>query len=176
MGLSATDLVDADVIIKKLQEWCNAGQNCHVWRQQFASRVQRDSESVENWLGDLRDIARKCEFEKDCCAACQNTRLLGQIVFGVSDDDVRRKLLELGAKLTLDKAINIIRTAEATRLQSSNMKQGTTAPVNQIKSTTGKRLNDKQALSPKSQYRGKPPVRWHPPGCHPYGCWNCGSA
>ena len=53
MGLSATDLVDADVIIKKLQEWCNAGQNCHVWRQQFASRVQRDSESVENWLGDL---------------------------------------------------------------------------------------------------------------------------
>ena len=97
MGLSPTDLVDADVIIKKLQERCNAGRNCHVWRQQFASRVQRDSESVENWLGDLRDIARKCEFEKDCCAACQNTRLLGQIVFGVSDDEVRRKLLELGA-------------------------------------------------------------------------------
>ncbi len=84
MGLSATDLVDADVIIKKLQERGNAGQNCHVWRQQFAYLVQRDSESVENWLGDLRDIARKCEFEKDCCAACQNTRLLGQIVFGVT--------------------------------------------------------------------------------------------
>ena len=147
MGLSATDLEDADVIIKKLQERCNAGRNCHVWRQQFASRVQREAESIDSWLSDLRDLSRKCEFEKDCCAACQNTRLLGQMVFGVLDDDVRRKLLELGAKLTLEKAITIVRTAEATRLQSSNMKQGTTAPVNQIKSATGKRPNDRQAGS-----------------------------
>ena len=176
MGLSATDLEDADVIIKKLQERCNAGRNCHVWRQQFASRVQREAESIDSWLSDLRDLSRKCEFEKDCCAACQNTRLLGQMVFGVLDDDVRRKLLELGAKLTLEKAITIVRTAEATRLQSSNMKQGTTAPVNQIKSATGKRPNDRQAGSQRSQPRGKPSVRWHPPGCQPYGCWSCGAA
>ncbi len=87
-----------------------------------------------------------------------------------------RKLLELGTKLTLEKAITIIRTAEATRLQSSNMKQGTAAPVHQIKSATGKRPNDRQADSQRSQPRGKPSVRWHPPGCQPYGCWSCGAA
>ncbi|KZS06475.1 Uncharacterized protein APZ42_030055 [Daphnia magna] len=125
MGLSATDLEDAD---------------------QFASCVQRDSESVDNRLSYLRD--RKCEFEKDCCAACQNSRLLGQIIFGVFDDDVRRKLLELGARLSLEKTITIIRTAEATHLQSSNIKQGNKSPVHQIN---------------------------HPLGCQPYGCWSCGA-
>jgi hypothetical protein len=86
MGLSVTDLEDADVIIKKLQERCNTGRNCHVWRQQFASRAQRDAESIDTWLSDIRDLSYKYEFEKDCCPDCQNTRLLGQIVFGVLDN------------------------------------------------------------------------------------------
>ena len=48
MGLTATELKDADVIIGKLQERCNAGRNCHVWRQKFSSRVQRDTESSDS--------------------------------------------------------------------------------------------------------------------------------
>jgi hypothetical protein len=76
----------------------------------------------------------------------------------VLDDDLSRKLFELGAKLTLEKAITIIRTAEATRKQSSNMKQGTTAPVHQIKSSRGKR-HDRQAGSQGTQPHGKPSVR-----------------
>ena len=66
MGLVPAELKDADIIIGKLQERCNAGRNCHVWRQKFSSRVQRDTESADSWLSDLRDLARKCEFEKDC--------------------------------------------------------------------------------------------------------------
>jgi hypothetical protein len=78
MGLVPAELKDADIIIGKLQERCNAGRNCHVWRQKFSSRVQRESESADSWISDLRDLARKCEFEKDCCVACQNTRILGK--------------------------------------------------------------------------------------------------
>ena len=138
MGLVPAELKDADIIIGKLQERCNAGRNCHVWRQKFSSRVQRDTESADSWLSDLRDLARKCEFEKDCCAACQNTRILGQVVFGVFDDEVRRKLLELGATLTLDMALTMLRTAEATRLQASTIKQGGAAPVHQLKTPAAK--------------------------------------
>jgi hypothetical protein len=64
MGLSATDLEDADVIIKKLQERCNAGRNCHVWRQQFASRVQRDAESIDSWLSDIRDLSASASLKR----------------------------------------------------------------------------------------------------------------
>ncbi|XP_057368277.1 uncharacterized protein K02A2.6-like [Daphnia carinata] len=52
------------------------------------------------------------------------------------------------------------------------MRQGNTAPVNQIKSRTRKQPSEKPAYSQKSQARGKPSVRQHPPGCQPYGCWN----
>ena len=39
MGLSDIELDDPDIIIGKLRERCNAGRNCHVWRQQFAHRT-----------------------------------------------------------------------------------------------------------------------------------------
>ena len=42
MGLSDIELDDPDIIIGKLREHCNAGRNCHVWRQQFAHRTQRE--------------------------------------------------------------------------------------------------------------------------------------
>jgi hypothetical protein len=176
MGLAAAELKDADIIIGKLQERCNAGRNCHVWRQKFSSRAQRDTESADSWLSDLRDLARKCEFEKDCCAACQNTRILGQVVFGVFDDEVRRKLLEQGATLTLDIALTTLRTAVATRLQASTIKQGGAAPVHQLKTPTAKPPMGKPAIQHRDQQRGRPAARWHPPGTKPYGCWNCGSA
>jgi hypothetical protein len=176
MGLVPTELKDADIIIGKLQERCNAGRNCHVWGQKFSSRVQRDTESADSWLSDLRDLARKCEFEKDCCTACQNTRILGQVVFGVFDDEVRRKLLELGATLTLDMALTMLRTAEATRLQASTIKQGGAAPVHQLKTPAAKPPMGKPATQHRDQHRGRPAARWHPPGTKPYGCWNCGSA
>ena len=41
----------------------------------------------------------------DCCANCEPTRILGQLIFGVESDDVRVKLLEQGATLTLDMAL-----------------------------------------------------------------------
>lgn len=60
MGLSAADLEDADVLIARLQVRCNSGHNGHVLRHHFASRGQRDSESVDSWFSDLRDSPRKC--------------------------------------------------------------------------------------------------------------------
>ncbi|EFX65726.1 hypothetical protein DAPPUDRAFT_264306 [Daphnia pulex] len=163
MGLTATELKDADVIIGKLRERWNAGRNCHMWRQKFSSCVQRDSESSDSWLSDLRDLARKNEFEKDCCAACQNTRILGQVVFGVFDDEVRRKLLERGATLNLDRALTTLRTAEATRLQASTIKQGGAAPVHQLKTPAAKPPMGKPAIQHRDQQRGRPAARWHPP-------------
>lgn len=46
MGLAPAELKDAYIVIQKLQERCNAGSNRHVWRQQFATRLQRKSEQL----------------------------------------------------------------------------------------------------------------------------------
>ncbi len=61
--------------------------NRYVWRKLFVIRSQRDSESA-NSFSKLRDLAQKCENEKDLCNNCQKIWLRGQIVFGVSGNDV----------------------------------------------------------------------------------------
>jgi hypothetical protein len=86
MGLSKEDLEDHTSIIKHLREFCNAEKNRHVWRQQFVMKKQRENETTDNWQCKLRDLARKCKFHADCCTKCKQTRILGQIVFGVYDD------------------------------------------------------------------------------------------
>ncbi|KZR96021.1 Uncharacterized protein APZ42_009877, partial [Daphnia magna] len=129
MGLTDAQMGDHEVVIQKLRERCNAGRNRNVWRQQFALSKQRANEAADNWLCDLRDLARKCEFATDCCANCQPTRILGQVVYGVYDDEIRRKLLERGATLTLDQAIDILRVAEAASQQATNLKTGDAAAI-----------------------------------------------
>ena len=133
MGLSDIELGDPDIIIGKLRERCHAGRNCHVWRQQFAHRTQREKESADGWVTELRDLAQKCEFHSDCCNNCQDTRLLGQIIYGVYSDDVRKKLLQKGATLELDQAITILRTAEATQLQAAHLRQSDSPAIQQVK-------------------------------------------
>ena len=86
------------------------------------TRSQRENGPADDWLCDLRDIASKCEFNSDCCSQCEPTRIIGQIIFGVQDDDVRLKFLEKGANLTLDQEINTLRTAEATMKQAANLR------------------------------------------------------
>ena len=74
------------------------------------------------------------------------------------------------------------RTAEATRVQASTIKQGGAAPVHQLKTPVelktpaAKPPMGKPATQHRDQLRGRPAARWHPPGTKPYGCWNCGLA
>ena len=42
--------------------------------------------------------------------------MLGQIIFGIADKDVRIKLLEVGPSLTLDQTVVIARTTEMSKL------------------------------------------------------------
>jgi hypothetical protein len=139
MGLDEDDLEDHEVIIQQLRDRCNAGRNRHVWRQQFAMKKQRANESADNWLCELRELASKCEFLKDCCSKCQPTRILGQIVFGVYDDDVRRKLLKRGDKLKLDEAIDILRVAEAASTQAKNLTQGDAMAIQALSKSSYKK-------------------------------------
>jgi hypothetical protein len=150
MGLSNIELGYSDIIIDKFRERCNAGRNCHVWRQQFALRIQREKESVDSWVCELRELAQKCEFNTDCCNKCQDTRLLGQIIYGVHSDKVRRKLLQEGATLSLNQALTTLRTAEATLMQAANLRQNDPPSIQQIKNNTARTDSKSAARSRKS--------------------------
>ena len=67
-------------------------------------------------------------------------------MYGVYDDEIHRKLLEKGATLTLDQAIDILRVAEAASQQGTNLKTGHAAAI--------------QALAKSSYKKGK--IQKHP--------------
>ena len=90
---------------------------------------------MDDWLCELRDLARKIEFETDCCARCTPTRIIGQIVFRVHSNEVRVDLLKKGITLTLDEALATVRTAEASGHQAANIRQGETAKIQRVEST-----------------------------------------
>lgn len=137
--MSAANLLSSGEIIKTLKERCNAGRNRHVWRKQFSARVQREHETIDDWLCDLRSISSKCEFGADCCAACEPTRILGQLVFGVRSDDNSKALLKLGAGLQLDTAVTTLRLSESATRQSTTLRSQSALSVNMTARSTYKK-------------------------------------
>jgi hypothetical protein len=71
-----------------------------------------------------------------------------QVVYGVYDDEIRHKLLEKVATLTLNQAIDILRVAEAASQQATNLKTGKAAAI--------------QALAKSSYKKGKTQKRKNP--------------
>ena len=82
-----------------------------MWCQRFGNRVQKPNEVLEDWLYDLRDIARKCEFFADCCAKCETANILA-LILGVNKDALQCKLFEVGDALKLDTAIALLQKSE----------------------------------------------------------------
>ena len=82
-----------------------------------------ENETIDNWLCSLRDMARKSEYHKDCCAKCEPTRILQQLIYGVRNVTMRQKLLEVGPKLTIDEAMKIMRSAENARNQATDLEE-----------------------------------------------------
>ena len=176
MGLTTAEMENVATIIKKLKGRCNAGRNRHVFRRQFALRVQRPGEGIDNWLCDVRDLAKKCSFLDDCCNKCEATRILGQLVHGVADDENRRKLLEVGDNLTLDDAVKIIRAAENAHQQASDLRgassiQGISTPKSQKNKNHAKSNKPKEKTGSSSSKPGPKSST----DSDKEGCWNCGN-
>ena len=92
-GLTDDQLNNHTQIIKQLSDRYNAGRNCHVRRHLFTAKKQVANQSFGDWLCELRDLARKCEFGSNCCISCEPMRIFGQAINGVYNDEVRKTLL-----------------------------------------------------------------------------------
>ena len=80
-------------------------------RFKFHSRVQDSSETAEKFITALRILAQDCHFKDP------EEMIRDRIVFGTNSLKVREKLISKGAKLTLDKAVEIARSHESSQAQ-----------------------------------------------------------
>ena len=87
--------------------------------------AQRPNLSIDNWLCELRELSRKCEFAS-CCHNCEPERMMERIICGLADHETRVKLMEVGDNLTLDQVISTCRTAEMSKRQAEQLQPGGT--------------------------------------------------
>ena len=82
---------------------------------------QNTNEKIDSFLTRLNGVASKCNFGS---ANLLDDNLVDQLIKGVASDDVRKKFLDVNPdELTLDRAMNIAKTAEATSQHINDLAQ-----------------------------------------------------
>ncbi|CAC5373079.1 unnamed protein product [Mytilus coruscus] len=116
-GENEADILD--VLLKKFKDYCIPKKNVTVIRHRFNTHVQSSNENVDQYLTDLKLIAKNCEFEhlKD---GLIRDRI--RIVCGTNSSRVKERLLREDG-LTLDKAVGICRADEESRKQMKTLNE-----------------------------------------------------
>ena len=108
---SEDDKVKIDKVLEQFEKFCDPRKNTIDESYLFFSRGQANGESIDKYATVLRNMADNCEFQD-----LKDSLIGDRIVFGVTDNHVRERLLRV-PDLTLDKALEIARAAEATQNQ-----------------------------------------------------------
>ncbi|CAC5418952.1 unnamed protein product [Mytilus coruscus] len=106
-----------EVLLKKFEDYCIPKKNVTVIRHRFNTRVQNSSESIDQYLTDLKLIAKNCEFEH-----LKDGLIRDRIVCGMNSSRVKERLIRMDG-LTLDKAVGICRANEESRKQMKTLNE-----------------------------------------------------
>lgn len=103
---SPADRKKIDKLIEAFESFCIGAVNVTYERYTFNRRVQENGERFDVFLGEVRRLARSCQFE-----GVVDSMIRDRIVVGIRDDATRRKLLQV-RDLTLKNAIDICKASE----------------------------------------------------------------
>ena len=116
-------------VLEKFTEYCRPKKNVVYERFKFWSRSQKEGESFDPWIKDLRIIAKDCEFAEE------DNMIRDKIVFGVYDTKVQERMLRKN-DLTLKDAADTCRAAESSQNQIAEMrKRDAPSYVNAVEKT-----------------------------------------
>ena len=144
-------------IVEKFSAYCTPKKNVTYERHVFNTRNQKQGETIDQYITELRMKAKTCEF-----GTLNDSLIRDRVVCGIVDDKVRARLLR-ETDLTLQKAIDICRANEITSKQVKTLANegAITADINAIqhsKDATKKKLKSrdqnlstKERLAPRSQ-------------------------
>lgn len=99
-------------IIAKFDEHCNPSINKTVERYRFFSKSQGAEQSIDNYVTELRMLAKTCNFGE-----IKDSLIRDRIVCGINNEGLRERLLR-EKDLTLQTCVCICRAAELSRQNS----------------------------------------------------------
>ena len=118
---------DWRVVISKLEKHCIGEVNEIYERYCFNRRDKLRTESVDNFVAELKTLAKTCNF----CECLRDSLIRDRIVLGIKNEQTTKKLLRT-RDLTLNKCIDICRSEEVTEMQIKSLAEP--EDINQVKS------------------------------------------
>lgn len=94
-----------EVLIQKFEEYYKPARNLTFQEFRFGSRDQKEGEPFNEWLTELRILAKNCEFGE-----LEDRMLRSRIILGVRDKSLQRKLLVENP--TYEKTVELCRLQE----------------------------------------------------------------
>ena len=110
------------VYLTKFRQHIVPAENPVFARYKFFNRNQQPGESIDAFIAEIRSLTQGCEFTATALTA--DSMIRDRIVCGVTNQELRRKLLDKGGDLTLTDAIKMARTYEALGAQLEVMGTG----------------------------------------------------
>lgn len=120
----------------KFEAYVKPKTNLVYNRYKFQSRIQAEGELFEQFVTDLQTLVRDCAYDKP------DEMVRDRIVFGVRSNKIREKLICVGSELTYQKTMDIAKSYEITKQQTSKMNISDTS-VHAVKSTKPKNVGPK---------------------------------
>ena len=121
---------DINVVLNLRKSHCIGQTNVIYERYKFKNRKQESNESIEVYAAVLRALAATREFGE-----LKDEMIRDHLVCGIADNSVRRKLLQ-DPKLSLEKCLDICRSADATSAHLkaiSGQSSSTGTPADNVK-------------------------------------------
>ncbi|XP_049872029.1 uncharacterized protein LOC126381071 [Pectinophora gossypiella] len=115
-------------VITRLDEYFQRKKNVTVERHRFFKRQQKENETIEQYVFELRKLSLTCEF-----GALREELIKDRLVCGVTDAAICERLLRED-NLNLRKALEICQAAIVSRAYSESIKMDYKSEVNNINS------------------------------------------
>ncbi|GFN86919.1 hypothetical protein PoB_001342500 [Plakobranchus ocellatus] len=96
-------------LLKKFKEYCTPRNNIILERYKFNSRVQKPDETVDQFVVDLRQMAKTCQF-----GVLEEDMVRDRIVVGMYSKTMKERLLR-ESDLTFKIALDLCRAAEQSK-------------------------------------------------------------
>jgi len=121
-SFAAADQNKLAPVLNRFEEYCRPKKNIVYERFQFWKSTQEAGENIDSFATRLRQKAKSCEFGEQ-----EDSMIRDRVVLGCSDARLQERLLR-EPDLSLSKAVDLCRAAEATKAQMRSIISDTTSP------------------------------------------------
>ena len=160
-------------LLRSIEQHVSPKSNPVFARYKFHQKIQSPDESVEQFTTELQILAQDCEFTST------DEMIRDRIVFGTNSMKTREMLFNEGAGLTLERAINIARSFEASQAQLKAMNPaGNERKIDVISRPKSRNIPPKHGTSAQAaqqcNLKSTQAAHWHRDENPANNCENCG--